>query len=242
MGSMNLLRALEGLILPTQCVGCGRWDVALCCECAALARMPPDSWGILEGESWGAPEGGREGAPEGEAHRGDLPLWSLGEYDGPVRSILLAAKHRDRADTDVFMWEAGRTLGRSMSQSSLLGEWEELWVVPAPSQWRRRWNGREVALMLGRGVAQGIYEGRGGRVRLVQACALRWGVGSQAGRSGGERRRGRAGTMRLRVELPSEVRVVVVDDVVTTGATIREMGRLLGAQVLGVGALCRVGR
>ena len=223
---MNLFRAYADLIVPTQCLGCGQWDVSLCPACESLVHRRVGGWGLLEGEE------GKE----------DLPVWSLGEYDGVLRRILLAAKHRDRADGDAFVWKAGRTLGLSMSASAALGHVKELWVVPAPSRWRRRWRGREVALMLAHGVAQGIYEGRGGRVRLVQACALRWGGGSQAGRSGGERRQGRVGTMYARMWIPSDVGVVLVDDVVTTGATIREMWRVLGESVVGVGALCHVVR
>lgn len=94
--------------------------------------------------------------------------------------------------------------------------------------------------MLADGVACGICEQRGVRALVVQACALKWWVGSQAGRSGSERRYGRVGTMRARVSIPPDVGVVIVDDVVTTGATIREMRRVLGETVMGVLALCQV--
>lgn len=221
---MSLFAACESLTLPTQCVGCGRWDTGLCDECAALSGRFPDGWAILDGDG------------------DDLPMWTLGDYEGSLRRILLAAKHRDRADTDAFLWRAGRTLGLSMSRSRMMGGAEDIWVVPAPSRWRRRWNGREVACVIAHGVARGIYEGCGVRVRLVQACALRWGAGTQAGRSGAERRRGRAGTMRCRLTVPPQVGVVLVDDVVTTGATIREMSRVMNARIVGVGALCHVAR
>lgn len=171
-----------------------------------------------------------------------MPCWALGEYEGRLRNILLAAKHRDRADADVFLWRAGRTLGQAIARSAVLAHAGEYWVIPAPSRWRRRWRGREVALLLAQGAAQAISEERGERVRVVRACALKWGAGTQAGRSGGERRRGRLGTMRARVRVPDDVALVIVDDVVTTGATIREMQRVLGQQVMGVLALCRVHR
>jgi hypothetical protein len=48
------------------------------------------------------------------------------------------------------------------------------------------------------------------------------------------------GSMRARAEVPAGVLVVAVDDVVTTGATIREMERVLG-RLDGVAALCRPG-
>ncbi|MBF0967630.1 MAG: competence protein ComF, partial [Actinomyces bouchesdurhonensis] len=51
---------------------------------------------------------------------------------------------------------------------------------------------------------------------------------------------GRMGSMRARVSVPEGAIVIAVDDVVTTGATIREMERVLG-RVDGVAALCRPG-
>lgn len=223
---MDLLSSLAHLIFPTQCLGCGQWDVTLCPQCAALATRPVPSWSVIEADYGTVP----------------LPCWSLGEYEGALRNILLAAKHRDHADADVFLWRAGYSLGKAMSGSVLCEPAQEYWVVPAPSRWRRRWRGREVAVMVADGVARALYEERGGRVAVVQACALRWGAGSQAGRSGGERRSGRVGTMRARLAVPSGVGVVIVDDVVTTGATIREMRRVLGEGVMGVLALCQVRR
>lgn len=44
--------------------------------------------------------------------------------------------------------------------------------------------------------------------------------------------------MQARVAVPMDAIVIAVDDVVTTGATIREMERALG-RLGGVAALCR---
>ena len=49
---------------------------------------------------------------------------------------------------------------------------------------------------------------------------------------------GRMGAMRALAVPRASIRVVAVDDVVTTGATIREMERVLGALDV-VAALCR---
>ena len=86
----------------------------------------------------------------------------------------------------------------------------------------------------GRGVGGGVGGGFGGVVWV-------WGgVGSQAGKGGAARVVGRMGSMRARVSVPEGAIVIAVDDVVTTGATIREMERVLG-RVDGVAALCRPG-
>ena len=115
-----------------------------------------------------------------------------------------------------------------------------VWVVPAPSSWGRRLRGRQVALPLARGVARGLASvaPAGLRVCVVDALALRVGAGSQSGKAGAARVVGRMGAMRARVAVPMDAIVIAVDDVVTTGATIREMERALG-RLDGVAALCR---
>ena len=97
---------------------------------------------------------------------------------------------------------------------------------------------------MGRG-GGGWAVGLGGAARGVRAwgggwLALRGGSGSQGGKGGAVRVVGRMGSMRPRAEVPAGVLVVAVDDVVTTGATIREMERVLG-RLDGVAALCRPG-
>ena len=75
-------------------------------------------------------------------------------------------------------------------------------------------------------------------VCVVDALTLRVGAGSQSGKAGAARVVGRMGAMRARVAVPTGTIAIAVDDVVTTGATIREMERALG-RLDGVAALCR---
>ncbi|MDN6565725.1 MAG: hypothetical protein L0K65_01575, partial [Actinomyces sp.] len=80
------------------------------------------------------------------------------------------------------------------------------------------------------------------RTRVVEPVALRPFTGSQSGRSGGERRSGRLDSMVTRLEVPAGVGVVLADDVVTTGATLRELARVCGPGTVGAVALCHAGR
>ena len=221
------VRPLADALLPVQCPGCGAWDVTLCQACAALARGTPE-WHVLDGE--------------GEVD--DLPLWSLGAYAGSLRRLVLAAKHRPHVDLLGFLDRCGETLGASLVCSPLMVG-EQVWVVPAPSGWRRRHLDQMVAPALALGVARGIAGAPGrrgrGRVVVVDALRLRVGAGTQSTRSAGQRRSGRAGAMRCVVDVPAGTCVVLVDDVVTTGATVREGARVLGGGEILVAALCRVG-
>ena len=80
----------------------------------------------------------------------------------------------------------------------------------------------------------------GVRVRVVDAVRLRVGASSQSGKVGAQRTVGRIGSMRALAVPGHGVLVVAVDDVVTTGATIREMERVLG-RIDAVAAICRPG-
>ena len=117
-----------------------------------------------------------------------------------------------------------------------------MWVVPAPSSWKRRLRGRQVAMPLARAVARALAASArpGVRVRVVDAVRLRVGASSQSGKAGAQRTVGRMGAMRALAVPPRGVLVVAVDDVVTTGATIREMERVVGG-LDAVVTLCRPG-
>ena len=184
----------------------------------------------------------------------------MGDYDGPLRRIVLAAKHSARTDITDFLDEAGARLGASLasvlgvagSPAAAVGSLEgrvtptgsavDVWVVPAPSSWKRRLRGRQVALPLARAVARALAAGArpGVRVRVVDAARLRVGATSQSGKAGAQRTVGRMGSMRALAVPGPGVRVVAVDDVVTTGATVREMERVLGG-LDAVVTLCRPG-
>ena len=234
-------RGFVGALLPVQCAGCRAWDEVLCPSCRRHAQAEPIPT-VVDGA------------------RGDLPALAMGDYVGSLRRIILAAKHSSRTDLSDFLDEAGARLGTALGgvlgvagspavavgslegRASSSGSAVDVWVVPAPSSWRRRLRGRQVALPLARAVARALAAGArpGVRVRVVDAVRLRIGATSQSGKAGAQRAVGRMGSMRALAVPPRGVLVVAVDDVVTTGATIREMERVLGG-IDAVAAICRPG-
>lgn len=234
-------RGFVGALLPVQCTGCRAWDEVLCPSCRSLASGPAHVASI-------------------DGVRGPLPLVVMGDYDGPLRRIVLAAKHSARTDLSDFLDEAGARLGTALggvlgvagSPAAAVGSLEgrapstggavDVWVVPAPSSWKRRLRGRQVALPLARAVARALAAGArpGVRVRVVDAVRLRVGATSQSGKAGAQRTVGRMGSMYALAVPGPGVLVVAVDDVVTTGATVREMERVLGG-IDTVAAICRPG-
>ena len=80
----SLTQGLLGALLPVQCAGCLAWDEVLCPSCRALASSPPVFTSV-------------------EGRYVPIPGVVLGDYSGPLRRIVLAAKHATRTDVSAFL-------------------------------------------------------------------------------------------------------------------------------------------
>jgi predicted amidophosphoribosyltransferase len=217
------------LVLPVECAGCGRPDTALCPAC----RLP------LAGP-----------AIEVAAPAVPVPVHACAPYAGSVPRTVVAWKDRGRLDLtrplapalaaaveaslDVAGVGAGRT-GRSLAPVLL---------VPVPSAARAtRVRGADVVALLATVASRGL-RARGRSVRAARLLRQRRRVTDQAGLGAPGRAANVAGAFAVRRPLLRAVSpralVVVVDDVVTTGASAAEAVRALrqsGAIVLGVAAI-----
>ncbi len=212
------------LLLPSRCAGCGRLDDAefrlrgLCPQClAAVRRSVPLTWEIAV-----------------PGTRNVVRSFAAGAYDGVIRAALLDYKERGRLCLR-------RELGGSLAVSvfgAVGSDDSSFLLVPVPSAAvTRRARGHDpVGAMAA--TAAGYVRATGLEVEVRAVLRQGRAVTDQSGLDVDARRANLGGA--LAVRRPALVRgrrVVIVDDIVTTGATAAEAARALthaGALVTGI--------
>jgi predicted amidophosphoribosyltransferase len=153
--------------------------------------------------------------------------WSAAPYEGAARALVYALKFGPRP---ALARRAGRAIVERAPPALLAGV-----IVPVPpAPWRRRWRGFDAAEEIGSEVAA--------RTGLGMSRCLRRAQGRrQVGRPRAERL---ADPPRVRVVLDPPRRALLVDDVLTTGATLRACAAALrsgGAEWVGALTFARSG-
>lgn len=238
------LRQLLSLLLPTECVICQEPDAALCLSCTGKMRKATIH-PVYAQE-------GSESLPQLKSGL-TLPVLAGGVYRTELAQILLAYKNRGHTDLrPVLATVLAGTLHQLAEElNHVAGGLPVLVPVPSSAAARRRRGyepvGSLLALLSTRGLLPAGF-------RRVQALWIppRWELPSKRGGrwrralAGGQKGLGRSArrsnisnTMRCRASWADKlvgVQCVVVDDVLTTGATLAEATRALraaGAEVVG---------
>lgn len=206
----DLVEGVVDLVLPRSCVGCGVPGELLCPQCL----------------------------PGGGGRRADglgVPAAAAGDYAGPLRTAVLTYKERGRRDLAAPL---GSLLAGAVSavvdSAAAGGPCAEqragpLLLVPVPSSpAAARARGGDHVHRLAR-VAAAALRSRGSAVAVTAPLRQVRAVADSAGLGAGERAANLQGALRARVAPASAPAVVLVDDVATTGATLRESIRALRA-------------
>lgn len=202
------MRTLLDLVLPHSCGGCGAAGIGWCAGCAAtFAGAPVRVW------------------PRADP---GVPCWALAPYSGPARRAVLAVKEQGRRDLVVplgLAWAEGLARLRDPGRPLVL--------VPAPSRTasaRRR--GGDPVVRIARIAAGWLVDSQ-----VVPVLQMWWGVRDSVGLTVRERRHNLSGRVTVATgrrgpaAIAENSEVVLVDDVLTTGATA----------CVAVGALARIG-
>lgn len=199
--------ALGDLVLGARCAGCGVPALGLCPDCtASLGALRP--------------------RPAFRPLPGFPATVSAGEYDGVLRRVVLATKQRGGLSHLPLL---GRMMARTVASLVLAAEpAAPLVLLPVPTvRARVLERGLDLTAVLAQRAARelvrcGLAVGTSRAVGVAQAPADQVGLGRR------ERVANLRGAYRCRGRVPSGS-VVVVDDVVTTGATLTSVAEALRA-------------
>ncbi|MEO7125828.1 MAG: ComF family protein [Nakamurella sp.] len=224
---VRTLRVGLDLVLPRVCPGCFAPE-PWCADCAATISGRP--------RAVTAPEAMLdEFAAAGLA----LPtVHALTRYSGPIRAAIVAGKERGRRDLPPLM---GVALGRGLTALQDVGVIPaDLWLVPAPTRpASARARGGDPVTVMARSAAAELAAV--GRPTGVAPCLyLARGTRDSVGLDAAGRAANLARAVRFRPEAtpPRGAFVVLLDDVLTSGATVTRSSMTLSAHGLApVGAL-----
>jgi predicted amidophosphoribosyltransferase len=222
MGVVRDLRtAAADLVAGSRCVGCERPGRALCDVCGtALARRPFR-------------------ADPSPRPRGLPAVRAAAPYDGVVRAALIAHKeHAALALTPVLGRALARSVAASLSAAEAVGvDAARAMLLPVPSRRATvRARGHDPVLRMSRVAAAWLRE-VGLDVAVVGALRVGRSVSDQASLNREQRQANLRGAMRARQPASSHRGrlAVVVDEIVTTGATATEAAR--AARAVGIGVV-----
>lgn len=204
-GARAVLAALADLVVPEECGGCGRPGTSWCERCDARLMDVP-----------------RRVVPRIDP---GIPVWSMARYGGPMASAVVNLKEHRRRDLAPVL---GGAVARGLVELARWGELppsNRLVLVPAPTRvLAARTRGGDTVTAIAEEAAAVL----GATVRVAPVLATAALTRDSAGLGAGARSANLAGAVRLRRALPAAllgtperpgVPVVLVDDVLTTGAT-----------------------
>lgn len=220
--------ALADLLFGASCGGCGMPALTLCEHCAAALR--PDPY-----EAWPSP------TPFGLMAPSPVVPIAAGAYEGPLRSALTQYKEHGRFG---LLRPLGHLLAASVCAHVPTGEAATL--VPVPSSRRANFS---------RGY-DAIGELAGTAARQLRQISISCEstpilvhtrqVADQSGLNAEQRSTNLVGALRLRREgFMIGPNVIIVDDIITTGATVAEAVRVLtraGKRPIGIATIAATGR
>ncbi|MFE9407718.1 ComF family protein [Streptomyces sp. NPDC006704] len=205
-------REFSGLVLPASCGGCGRQRTALCGRCRAALLDGPVRRVRPAPEPAGLPE-----------------VYAAARYEDAVRAVLLGHKERGALGLAGVL---GRALAGAVRAAAGPCARGQLVLVPVPSSRRAvRARGHDATRRMALAAA-GELRRTGTDARVAPVLRQGRAVADQAGLSAPQRLANLTGALRVAgggARLLEGAGVVLVDDLMTTGASLVEAARAVAA-------------
>lgn len=227
----DLVDAVADLAVPTSCASCRR-------PCRPRPPLCDPCRRRLAAELWPAPR--VRSIPSWVGTGPPVRAFATTAYAGVVSALIPAHK-------DLGRWDLSGLLGAlaAVALAEVLGGAERagpVLVVPVPStRSSTRARGESPADRIARAATHVLGHHRHRPIVVVRALERVGGSVDQVDLAAAQRRQNLAGSMKLRNAAPGgRAGTVVVDDVLTTGATVAEACRVLtagGHRVLGCAAV-----
>ncbi|GAA4990483.1 hypothetical protein GCM10023205_72400 [Yinghuangia aomiensis] len=219
------------LVLPASCAGCGRPGTAVCARCRAYLQCPPHLV---------SPEPAPPGLP---------PVAAAAVYEDPVRALLIAHKERGAYAATAPLGDAlAAAVATVVAVLPAARRPVPVVLVPVPSARRAvRARGRDSTRALALRAARTL-RARGVPARVCPALHHARPVADQTGLTARERAvnvTGALGVSSRLAPLFEGISVVIVDDLVTTGASLAEATRAagsVGGRVIGAAVVAATAR
>jgi ComF family protein len=243
-----LFQSCVDLIYPPRCVvvGCGRRGVWLCSTCLSVISPLPVPCCVVCGDGLDALECSDPRRPSGvcRACLRDPPPFrrsvSAGVYEGPLRDAIHALKFRGVAAVAPLLGGLAAAAYREAGTGTELGDPVPdgaICVMPVPAHPRRTAaRGVDHTRRLAEAVAAGL-----GCPLEAHALIRARNTRPQVGLAPDDRRRNVDGAFEVRRCVPGAT-VILVDDVMTTGATTRACAQALVAAGVRAVDVCTVAR
>ncbi|MDR2538822.1 MAG: hypothetical protein LBC43_04210 [Bifidobacteriaceae bacterium] len=201
-----MVREFCRLIWPLSCAGCGQPDWHVCPQCQDLLNFEAQNI-----------------APLVESQ---TPIYGIHKYDGEMRNLILGFKNLERTDLVKFFQQL---IGRDVQSwiASGNGNCGRVLIVPAPST--KKANLERIVKpteVLARGVQLALTEAQPNLKHCIVDLLVQTKGEKQENLTYKERSRNKTNTISLAKKMskrfPPPQSIILVDDVLTTGSTLKE--------------------